>query len=135
MIERSFFDTNILVYFFSEAGERTRVAERLLLEGGIISVQVLNELVSVARAKLKMGWDEVRLVRDRALVFCPNPHSLTLETHRTALEISGRYGYRIYDGLIVAAAIESGCATLYSEDMHHGQVVEGVRIENPFKAV
>ena len=43
-----------------------------------------------------------------------------------------RHGLRIYDSLIIAAALEAGCDTLYSEDMQHGQVIEGIRIENPF---
>lgn len=127
-----FFDTNILLYFFSEAGFRTEVAEALLVQGGVISVQVLNELVSVAHGKLKMNWDEVRAVCDKALIFCPGPVSLTEETHRSAVEVSARYGYRIYDSLILAAAKQAGCTTLYTEDMQHGQIVDGVRIMNPF---
>jgi predicted nucleic acid-binding protein len=43
-----------------------------------------------------------------------------------------RYKYSIWDGLIVAAALDAGCKILYTEDLQHGQVVEGLRIENPF---
>jgi predicted nucleic acid-binding protein len=127
-----FFDTNVLVYFFSESGRRTQVAEQLLAQGGIVSVQVLNELVAVARGKLKVGWDEARAWVEEALIFCPNPRPLTLETHQSALRICARYGYGIYDGLILAAAIEAKCTKFYSEDMQHGHVIEGLRIENPF---
>jgi predicted nucleic acid-binding protein len=35
--------------------------------------------------------------------------------------------------LIIAAALEAGCLTLYSEDLQHGQQIEGLTIENPFK--
>jgi predicted nucleic acid-binding protein len=129
-----FFDTNILLYFFSEAGFRTEVAEDLLVQGGVISVQVLNELVSVAHGKFKMSWDEVRTVCDRALIFCPGPVSLTEETHRLALEVSARYGYRIYDSLILAAAMQAGCSTVYTEDMQHGQTIDKLTIVNPFLA-
>ena len=52
-----------------------------------------------------------------------------------ALRLSDRYGFSIWDGLIVAAALEARCSTLLTEDMQHGQVVEGVRIENPFLGV
>jgi predicted nucleic acid-binding protein len=55
-----------------------------------------------------------------------------LETHRAALRICERYGYSVYDGLILASALEGGCKKLYSEDLQHGQVIEGLRIENPF---
>jgi predicted nucleic acid-binding protein len=132
MTARVFFDTNVLLYFATDAGRRTALAEQLIIEGGVISVQVLNELVSIARGKLKMSWDEVRAVRDKTLVFCPNPVSLTEEIHRSAVEISARYGFHIYDALILAAAIEAGCSKLLTEDLQHGQMVEGVRIENPF---
>ena len=128
-----FFDTNVLVYFFSDAGERTVVAENLLVQGGVVSVQVLNELVSVARRKFKMTWEEVRSARDKTLVFCPRPVSITEEIHRSALDIGARYGFTIYDSLILAAALQAGCTTVFTEDLHHGQVVEGLRIENPFR--
>jgi predicted nucleic acid-binding protein len=128
-----FFDTNVLVYFLSDAGERTVVAEDLLLQGGVISIQVLNEMVSVARRKFRMTWEEVRTARDKALVFCPSPVSLTEDVHRSAMDIGSRFGFAIYDSLILAAALKAGCTTVYSEDMQHGQVVEGLRIENPFR--
>ena len=58
---------------------------------------------------------------------------ITLATVHVALEIRERYGFSWYDSLIVAAALESGCELLYSEDMQHGQVIEGrLRVINPF---
>jgi predicted nucleic acid-binding protein len=46
-----------------------------------------------------------------------------------------RYGFSVYDAMIVAAALREGCTTLYSEDMHDGLLVEDqLRIVNPFKA-
>lgn len=127
-----FFDSNVLIYLLSDSGERTVLAEELSMQGGLISVQVLNEMVSVARRKLKMSWAEIRSVRDKVLILCPNPLALTEQLHRTAFEIGSRYGFTIYDSMILAAASNAGCTTVYSEDMQHGQVVDGVRIENPF---
>lgn len=132
MTRRVFLDTNVVLYFVSEAGARTAIAEQLLMQGGVVSVQVLNELVSAARGKLNMSWDEVRVAREKTLIFCPDPVSLTEDLHRSAVEISARYGFHIYDSLILAAAMEAGCTTLLTEDMQDGQVVDGVRIENPF---
>ena len=60
------------------------------------------------------------------------PTPLTAETHALAFGFSARYGFRIYDSLIVVSALEAGCTTLYTEDLQHGQVIEGLRIENPF---
>jgi len=132
MTRRVFLDTNVVLYFVSEAGARTAIAEQLLMQGGVVSVQVLNELVSAARGELNMSWDEVRVAREKTLIFCPDPVSLTEDLHRSAVEISARYGFHIYDSLILAAAMEAGCTTLLTEDMQDGQVVDGVRIENPF---
>jgi predicted nucleic acid-binding protein len=132
MIARAFFDTNVLVYFYSEAGENTQLAEDLLIQGGVVSVQVLNELVSVMSRKLGMTWEEVRSARDKALVFCPSPISLTEDIHREAVDIAARYGFTIYDSLILAAALQAKCSTVYTEDLQHGQIVEGLRIVNPF---
>ena len=49
-----------------------------------------------------------------------------------ALGIRARCGYGFYDSLIVSAAVQSGCSLLYSEDLQHGQVVDSLRIMNPF---
>jgi predicted nucleic acid-binding protein len=134
MTANAFFDTNILLYFFSDAGQSTAVAERLLVQGGVVSVQVLNEFVSVAHGKLKMSWDEIRAAMDKTLVFCPNPIPLTQEIYFSAVEIAARYGYHIYDSLILAAAIKVNCATVYTEDVRHGQTIEKLTIVNPFLA-
>jgi predicted nucleic acid-binding protein len=127
-----FFDTNVLVYAHTSGDYRSEIARELLLDGGVVGVQALNEFALVARAKLGFNWPRVRAAVGNILIFCPNPRPLRVETHLRALEISERYGFSIWDGLIVAAAIEARCSVLLSEDMQHGQVVEGVRIENPF---
>jgi predicted nucleic acid-binding protein len=66
---------------------------------------------------------------------CPPPRPLTLATHEAALGLAERHGFQVYDALIVAAALEAGCGTLFSEDMQDGRVVEGrLTIRNPFAA-
>jgi predicted nucleic acid-binding protein len=127
-----FLDTNILVYAHKEGDYRTEIARQLLFEGGVIGAQVLNEFASVARAKLGFTWPKVQEAVDNILILCPNPRALNVATHLRALGLSKRFGFSIWDGLIVAAAIEAKCSTLLTEDLQHGQVVEGVRIENPF---
>jgi predicted nucleic acid-binding protein len=128
-----FFDTNILVYAATDGDFRSGIARELLMEGGVVGVQALNEFARVARGKLKLSWAEVEALIEKVLILCPAPRPLTIETHRQALQFCKRYGFSIWDGLIVSAALEARCTTLLSEDMQHGQVVEGVRIENPFR--
>lgn len=58
-----------------------------------------------------------------------------LEGSTAAVSTCGRrYGFSYYDSLIVAAALDAGCKTLYSEDLQHGQQVEGLTIVDPFSA-
>ncbi|HEV2395564.1 MAG TPA: PIN domain-containing protein [Candidatus Sulfotelmatobacter sp.] len=129
-----FFDTNVLIYSLSENDSRSMQAEALLAYGGKIGVQQLNEMVSVARQKLEMSWPEVQEALDAVLTLCPAPIPITLATHQSALQIAKRYGFGIYDALVLAAALQSKCRTIYSEDFQDGQVIEGkLTVRNPFK--
>jgi predicted nucleic acid-binding protein len=130
--DRAFFDTNVLIYAFAKDDPRTEAAETLLAGGGVIGVQILNEFVSVAVRKLAMPWPEVLEALSAIRVLCPSCVPLTIETHDLALRLSGRYGYQIYDSLVLAAALQASCTTLYSEDMRDGQAIEGITIRNPF---
>jgi predicted nucleic acid-binding protein len=128
-----FFDTNVLVYIASGDAEKADLAEAALAGGGSISVQVLNEVTSVARRKMRMSWVETHLflgmLRDLLTV-----HALTVETHETGLRLAERYRLSLCDALIAASALHAGCDTLWSEDMQHGMVLdEGLRIVNPFR--
>jgi len=134
MSAENFLDTNVLVYAYSRDDARTIAARQLLLDGGVVGLQVLNEFVSVARSKLAMTWAEVQEAVEKIVILCPNPRPLNIETHLRALGLSRRYGIPIWDSLIIAAAVEARCSKLLTEDLQHGQVMEGVRIENPFLA-
>jgi predicted nucleic acid-binding protein len=127
-----FLDTSVLVYAHSAGDYRTDRARQFLLDGGVVSVQVLNEFASFARTKLALQWAEVQEAIESILILCPNPLPLDIETHRRGLSLSKEHGFSIGDALIVAAALGGGCGTLYSEDMQHGQMVGSVRIVNPF---
>jgi predicted nucleic acid-binding protein len=106
----------------------------LIAEGGTVSVQVLNEFAAVVRRKIKMPWDEVRFAVENIRSLCPDPLPITIDTHQEALAIAEKYGYRIYDALVVASALEANCTTLYSEDMQDGQVINSrLTIRNPFR--
>jgi predicted nucleic acid-binding protein len=133
MNDRVFFDTNVLVYVVGQKDERTALADALVAGGGVVSVQVLNELASVARRKLRMTWEEIDEALAAIRILCPSPVPLTIETHEAGLRIAAQYGYHIYDALVAAAALEAECTTLYSEDLQDGQVIDGrLTIRNPF---
>jgi predicted nucleic acid-binding protein len=126
-----FFDTNVLLYLLSNDAARADRAEALLAAGGVVSVQVLNEFASVASCKLTMTIPEVREILSTVRSVCV-VKSVDVETHDLGLELAERYGFSIYDGLIVAAAVRAGCAILYTEDLQRGQVIENLTIRNPF---
>jgi predicted nucleic acid-binding protein len=135
MPARAFLDTNVLVYALAKNDARNPRAQELVLAGGIISVQILNEFTSVARKKLLLSWAEVRAGIEAFLVLCPDPLPITVELHTAAREIAEKKGYGIYDGLVIAAALEAGCSLLYSEDLQHGQRIgRQLTIRNPFAA-
>jgi predicted nucleic acid-binding protein len=133
MSDKAFFDTNVLVYVVGQKDERTAKAEALVANGGIVSVQVLNELVSVSRGKLGMSWDEIGDALAAIRVLCPSPTPLTIDTHDSGMRIAAKYGFQFYDALIAAAALAAECTTLYSADFQDGQVIEGrLTVRNPF---
>lgn len=134
MSDKAFFDTNVFVYAIIQDDPRSDHAEELIAQGGTVSVQVLSEFAAVARRKTKMPWVEIRRALDGIKALCPDPLPITLDTHQEALAIAERYGYRIYDALIIASALEAKCTILYSEDMQDGQVIEKrLTIRNPFR--
>jgi len=129
---RSFFDTNVLIYAFAKNDRRTEAAEKILIAGGVVGVQTLNEFVAVSIRKLSMSLKEVVEAVNVICALCPSPVPITIETHNAELRIMQRYVYHIYDSLMISAALEASCQTLYSEDMRNGQVIDGLTIRNPF---
>jgi predicted nucleic acid-binding protein len=129
---RAFLDTNVLVYAFSLNDSRKPVAEKLIVAGGTIGIQTLNEFVNVERNKLRQSWrtvlDWLRIIEK----LCPPVIPVTSATHNLGLRIAQAYGYHIYDSLMLAAALEASCTVFYSEDMHDGQIIENLTIRNPF---
>lgn len=132
MISRPFLDTNIIVYAYTLDDARNVRALTLLSQGGLVSVQVLNEFVDVARRKLRFDWDKIALALSDLQRLLETPAALTFAIHQHAIRVSRQHGLRIYDSLLISAARAAGCDALYSEDMQHGRLIDGVRIINPF---
>ncbi len=128
-----FFDTNVLLYLTSSDPTKAAKAKILVAQGGAISVQVLNEIAHVIHRKSGRPWNEIRafLATMRGLLdFVP----LTVEIHEAGILLAERYRLSTYDAMIVSAALSRDCERLWSEDMHHGLLVEGrLRIVNPFR--
>ena len=130
----AFFDTSVLLYLLSSDAAKSDRVEALLADRGTISVQVLNEFAAVAIRKLKMPLPEVREVLDTIRAVC-DVETVTVETHDRALAVVERYGFSLYDSLLIAAALIADCKVLYSEDLQHGQLIDRqLRVVNPFSA-
>jgi predicted nucleic acid-binding protein len=127
----AFLDTNILVYA-QQTGPKAVISRDLIAQGGTINVQVLNELTNVLRKKGNRSWRDIELVLDDVDNALDPALPLTAATTRAALALARDHGFAYYDALIVAAAIEAGCDTLYSEDLQHGRNIGGLTIVNPF---
>ena len=130
----SFFDTNVLLYVASADVPKADRAEKLIGEGGTISVQVLNEIANVARRKMRLSWAETRALLGTFRELLP-VRPLTIGVHDAGVALAERYGLSVYDAMIAASALDAGCDTLWSADMQDGMVLDGrVRIINPFRA-
>ena len=127
----SFFDTNVLLYLLSKDAAKADRAEVLLASGGVVSMQVLNEFAAVASRKLAMTIPEIREILSTIPAVCI-VKPLDIETHELGLDMAERYGFSIYDSLIVASALRARCVILYTEDLQQGQVIDQLTIQNPF---
>jgi predicted nucleic acid-binding protein len=139
MSGRFFLDTNIFIYTFdpkalAKAEKSAQLIRRAADTGeGIVSYQVVQEFFNVAFRRFAQPMSVAEAEQYLITVFRP-----LLAIHSSpaiyveALRIAGKHRFAWYDSLILAAALEGQCETLYTEDFQHGQKIEGVRIENPF---
>jgi len=133
MEARTFLDSNVVLYLLSADTRKRDIALGLLSRRPCVSVQVLNEVTNVCRKKGGMSWDEVATFLADVRHFC-RVVSLTETIHDDARRLAARHQLSFYDANIVAAALDSGAAVVWSEDMHHGLVIEHtVTITNPFR--
>ena len=133
-----FLDTNVLLYLLDDTAPEKQKTALSLVENGMldgsacISFQVVQESLNVLTHKLRASQqDTVRFFEDILLpLCCVYPHEAL---YRQAINWQYRFKYSFYDSLILAAAADAGCKTLLSEDLQHGQVVDTLTIENPFR--
>jgi predicted nucleic acid-binding protein len=134
MSARVFLDTNVLVYAYAgyEPVKQAQALAVLQSPDAWLSTQVLIEFANVYHRKLKIAWPDVEtaiqeLIRDFNIYLAKSA------TIAHATRLAHRYGFSWFDALIVAATLECGCETLYSEDLNAGQLIEGtLQVVNPF---
>ena len=136
--QREFVDANVLVYAFDSSALRKQRAAQELLERlwesgtGCVSIQVLQEFFVTITKKVPkpLPVDEAKArIREFAAwtVFAP-----AAEDVLTAIDLHSQFNIGFWDAMVVLAAAESGCDVLWTEDLNHGQLMRGVRIQNPF---
>ncbi len=137
--DKIFVDTNILVYSHDvDAEQKHQIAQNILLElwknrNGALSVQVLQEFyVTMTRKVLHpIPPNSVRnIIRD---YFSWHIEINDLNSILIASRIGDDYKISFWDALIVAAALKAKADKILTEDLQAGQIIEGIRIENPFK--
>ena len=134
MPAKAFIDTNIVIYSLGPNSSKAALAAPLFAHHPTLSTQVLSETANVALKKLALPLLETGKLLAMLEATC-QVEIVTPATMQRALDIAGRYGFSWFDSLIVASALDAGCGTLYTEDLQHGQVIEGkLTVANPFIA-
>lgn len=138
MPDKSFLDTNVLVYAYDEHEPEKQKRAQILLqesieqESGILSAQVLSEFFVTVTAKIRnpMSREQAEdIILKCALPVVDVDRSLVL----TGIEMQREYGISYWDSLVIAAAERAGCRTILSEDLNEGQQYRGVKVVNPFR--
>ena len=136
MTEKSFVDTNIFVYARDSSDKKKQSMARRIIASLkredllVISSQVVTEFCSVMTTKLKSPPNKVK--SDVLLMLELEPVPLSAEVLRQGLTLYEQYSLSWWDSWIIAAAIESNCGVIYSEDLSTGATYHGVKVVNPF---
>ena len=132
-----FFDSNILVYVIDcRWPDKQKIAIDLIKKSinagnGIISTQSLQEFYNVVTKKLSCSKEDAKnYVENFSKAF--DVEQVSVNHILKAVDISMKTQFSFWDSLILSAASQSGCLALYSEDLNNGQIVDGVKIVNPF---
>jgi predicted nucleic acid-binding protein len=131
----TFIDTNVLAYAYDgDSPAKREIAHRILndLGGVVISTQVLLELYAVLTRKLGLPQETAYQAVDALMDLDVVPTDARLVSDGLRLSVDSNISH--WDALIVVAAVRASCDTLLTEDLSHGQVIEGIRIVNPFAA-
>jgi predicted nucleic acid-binding protein len=136
MPAKVFVDSNIWLYSFVEKDDDDRHQQAadfvLSLSKPVISSQVIREVCSNLIKKTRLPEPQLQSLVSRWYQTC-NVISSNEAQHLLASKLRESYSFSYWDSLIVSAALDAGCTTLFSEDMQHKQVIENcLTIINPF---
>ena len=134
MKDRSFVDSNILIYAHTKQDERKgKIAQEILYSDSIIgNTQVVNESINVFIKRFKIPLVEIQQIVDQVFLYLPIK-TINDFTIQSGMKICAKYFYSYYDSLIIASDLENKCSILYSEDLQHNQKIEEtLTIINPF---
>ena len=133
IMSRIALDSNILIYNHSlDHNEKRLIARNFFNENPIVSSQVISEYLNVMKRNFKMQKLELMQLCSLWLEKC-SVQPVILSTIKLAKDLVGKYDFQVFDGIIIAAALEADCSILYSEDMQNGQIIEDkLKIVNPF---
>ena len=126
-------DSNVLVYLHNNSSPSKRsIAKNILSDNPMIPAQVISEYLNITKRLLDLSKERLLIQTAELLKDCEIipilPSTLFL-----AAPLVKKYQFQLFDAIIIAAALEVGCQTLYSEDMHHGLLVnDTLTIINPF---
>jgi predicted nucleic acid-binding protein len=135
-MSRTFLDTNVLLYADDRGAgpkqQRARACIAAAVRAGdaVVSTQVLQEFFVVATRKLGLSAEAARgrletFARLDVVLLQPDLILSAIDLHRL-------HAFSFWDALVIRAAVVGGCSRLLSEDLQHGRILDGVRIENPF---
>ena len=138
MTARRFLDTNILLYSISrspnESDKRDRAIAILDEDDNAVSVQVLQEFyVQATRASRLDALTHQTAAGLVGTWLRFEVQDVTLAVMQRALDIKSAHGFSYWDSAVIAAARTIGCDELLTEDMSHGQIIDGVTIIDPFR--
>lgn len=139
MNDKYFVDTNILVYFrdASEPDKQQQSREWLnrlwRTRTGVLSFQVLSEYYVTITQKLRPGLSQEEAWRDVQALFTWSPVGQDVSSFQIAKDVQTRFGFSWWDALIVSAAKKAGCRYLLTEDLQHGQELNGLTVISPFE--
>ena len=130
-----FVDTNILIYLFSkDENEKREACKTFLQKAGmedilVISTQVMSEFAVVMLRKYNMPPSHLKSILEDFSTF--EVVMLTPEIVKKAVDIHVLNQLSYWDSQVVSAALSANCTAIISEDLHHGQKIEGIEVINP----
>ena len=137
MSERSFFDTNVLVYADDQAAPAKQrraielVAEHRRARSGVVSLQVLQEYFVTVTKKMRV---DAAIARRRVELLAEfDIAAPDLADILAAIDLHRLHGFSFWDALVLRSAKQAGCSVIFSEDMQHAREIDGLHIVNPFR--